>query len=90
MGKTYRRSNVDRDGRWDAKDKIKLGKADAVFYGDSGSRRDTSLAKETLNRNLRKTKREDIHKALMGEDFVEASPKQIKTKTISNYWIDEY
>lgn len=81
MGKTYRRKGVSRGNSWEGKGKDNPEKPDAYFHGDMASVRDSTLSKEVRKRALRETRRQDIRKALQGEDFVESTDKDIRKES---------
>lgn len=90
MGKTYRRSGVSRDGRWDSKDKENFGKADAFFHGDMGTIRNGKLGKEALSRQLRGDKKRDLHRVMKGEEIIESTEHDSAVRVNSGYFYDSH
>lgn len=90
MGKTYRRSGVSRDNRWDQKDKESHGKSEAFFHGDMGSVKSGKLGKEALSRQLRGDKKRDLHRVMKGEEIVESTEHDSAVRVNSGYYYDKY
>lgn len=90
MGKTYRRSGVSRDGRWDLKDGESHGKADAFFHGDMGGVKTSKLGKEALTRQLRSDKKRDLHRVMKGEEIIEATEHDSAVRVNSGYYHESY
>lgn len=90
MGKTYRRSGVDRGDSWGHKDKEKHGKAEAFFHSDMGSRAGGKSGKEALTRQLRGDKKRDIHRVMKGEEVMESTEHDSVIRVNSGYYYDSY